>query len=88
MESTVNIAKRCNYLSEKVQPLLPIFECPGGLSQDEYIDQEAHKGLAKRLEKHVYFEGMTAEQKAEIDKKYYERLEYEMSCARTTGCSF
>ena len=85
LESTVNIAKRCNYLSEKVQPLLPIFECPGGLSQDEYIDQEAHKGLAKRMEKHVYFEGMTAEQKAEIDKKYYERLEYEISVIKKMG---
>lgn len=85
LESTVNIAKRCNYLSEKVQPLLPIFECPGGLSQDEYIDQEAHKGLAKRMEKHVYFEGMTAEQKVEIDKKYYDRLEYELSVIKKMG---
>lgn len=85
LESTVNIAKRCSYLSEKVQPLLPIFECPGGLSQDDYIDQEARKGLAGRMEKHVYFEGMTAEQKAELDKKYYDRLEYELSVIKKMG---
>lgn len=85
LENTVNIAKRCNYLSEKVQPLLPIFECPDGLTQDEYIDQEAHKGLAALMEKHVYFEGMSAEEKVEIDKKYYERLEYELSVIKRMG---
>ena len=85
LESTVNIAKRCCYLSEKVQPLLPIFECPGGLSQDDFIDQQARSGLAGRMEKHVYFEGMTAEQKAEIDKKYYDRLEYELSVIKKMG---
>ena len=85
LESTVNIAKRCCYLSEKVQPLLPIFECPGGLSQDDFIDQQARSGLAGRMERHVYFEGMTAEQKAEIDKKYYDRLEYELSVIKKMG---
>ena len=85
LENTVNIAKRCNYLSEKVQPLLPIFECPDGLSQDEYITQEAQKGLKERMEKQVYFEGMTDEQKAEIDKKYFERLEYELSVIKRMG---
>ncbi|MBE6448818.1 MAG: DNA polymerase III subunit alpha [Alphaproteobacteria bacterium] len=85
IQNTVNIAKRCNYLSEKVQPLLPIFECPDGLTQDEFIDQEAHSGLAERMQKHVYFEGMTAEQKSEIDKKYYDRLEYELSVIKKMG---
>ena len=85
LANTVNIAKRCCYLSEKVKPLLPIFECPGGLSQDDYIDQEARKGLDARMRKHVYFEGMTAEQKEELDKKYYARLEYELSVIKKMG---
>ena len=62
LENTVNIAKRCNYLSEKVQPLLPVFECPDGLSQDEYIDKESHKGLQERMEKQVYTPDMSKEQ--------------------------
>ena len=37
VESTVRIAERCNYLSKKVNPLLPIFECPDGKTQDEFI---------------------------------------------------
>lgn len=85
VQNTVQIAKRCNYLSDKVQPLLPIFLCPGGLTQDEYIDQEARKGLSERMERHVYFEGMTAEQKKELDEKYYARLEYELSVIKKMG---
>lgn len=85
VENTVKIAQKCNYLSTKVKPLLPIFECPDGKTQDEYITEEAHKGLAERMQKHVYFEGMTDEQKAEIDKKYYDRLEYELSVIKRMG---
>lgn len=85
IQNTVNIAKRCNYLSEKVNPLLPIFECPDGKTQDEYIDEEARKGLAERMRDHVYFEGMTDEQKKEIDEKYYARLEYELSVIKKMG---
>lgn len=85
VQNTVQIAKRCSYLSSKVQPLLPIFECPDGKTQDEFITEEAHKGLAERMEKHVYFAGMSDEQKAEIDKKYYERLDYELSVIKRMG---
>lgn len=83
--NTVQIAKRCNYLSKKVQPLLPIFECPDGKTQDEYITEEAYKGLAERMEKQVYTPEMTPEQKAETDKKYYDRLEYELSVIKRMG---
>ena len=85
VENTVRIAMRCNYLSSKVQPLLPIFECPGGRTQDEYITEQAYKGLKERMEAHVYFENMTAEQKKEIDERYYARLEYELSVIKKMG---
>ncbi len=83
--NTVNIAKRCNYVLEYVAPLLPIFECPGGKTQNEYLREEATKGLQKKLEAHVYFEGMTAEEKADIDKRYFARLEYEISVIEKMG---
>ncbi len=85
VQSTVNIAARCNFLSEKVQPLLPIFECPDGKTQDEFITEEAYKGLAERMHDHVYFEGMTAAQKDELDRKYYARLDYELSVIKKMG---
>ncbi len=85
IENTVNIAMRCNFISQKVQPLLPIFECPGGRTQDEFITEEAYKGLNERMKVHVYYEGMTAEEKKEIDERYYARLEYELSVIKKMG---
>ena len=85
IENTVNIAMRCNFISQKVQPLLPIFECPGGRTQDEFITEEAYKGLNERMKIHVYYEGMTADEKKEIDEKYYARLEYELSVIKKMG---
>ncbi len=85
IQNTVQIAKRCNYLSKKVAPLLPIFECPDGKTQDEFITEEAYKGLNERMKVHVYTEDMTPEQKDEIDKTYYARLEYELSVIKKMG---
>jgi len=85
LQNTVVIAKRCNYLSKKVQPLLPIFICPDGMTQDEYITKRAYEGLKGRMEKHVYFAEMSEEQKKEIDEKYYARLEYELSVIKKMG---
>ena len=85
LQSTVQIAKRCNYLSQKVQPLLPIFECPDGLTQDEFITVQAYEGLRARMEATVYPPEITAEEKLEIDKRYYARLEYELSVIKKMG---
>lgn len=85
IQNTVRIAERCNYLSEYVAPLLPIFECPNGKTQDEFITEEAVKGLKERMKAHVYFEGMTEEQKRELDEKYFSRLDYELSVIKKMG---
>lgn len=85
VQSTVNIAARCNYLSQKVDPLLPIFECPEGKTQDEFIAEQAYKGLKQRMEAQVYNDSQTPEERAEIDKRYYERLDYELSVIKKMG---
>ncbi len=85
VQSTVNIAARCNYLSQKVDPLLPIFECPEGKTQDEFITEQAYKGLKQRMESQVYNDSQTPEERAEIDKRYYERLDYELSVIKKMG---
>lgn len=83
--NTINIAKRCNYVLQYVDPLLPIFECPEGKTQNEYLREEAYKGLAHKMETQVYFEGMTEEEKKELDERYYARLEYELSVIEKWG---
>lgn len=85
VQSTVNIAARCNYLSQKVDPLLPIFECPEGKTQDEFITEQAYKGLKQRMETQVYNDSQTPEERTEIDKRYYERLDYELSVIKKMG---
>ena len=85
VQNTVNIAIRCNYLSSKVNPLLPIFECPDGKTQDDYIDEQAHLGLRKRMEATVYTPEMTEEERRKIDEEYYARLEYELSVIKKMG---
>lgn len=85
VENTINIAKRCNFLSKKMEPLLPIFICPDGKTQDEFITEEAYKGLNERMKVQVYHPDMTPEERAETDRKYYERLDYELSVIKKMG---
>ncbi len=85
IENTVNIAKRCNYILRKVEPLLPIFVCPDGKTQDEFITEEAYKGLHERMERQVYTPEMTAEERAKIDRQYYKRLDYELCVIKKMG---
>ena len=85
IENTINIAKRCNYLSAKVEALLPIFLCPDGKTQDEFITEEAYKGLHERMMVQVYTADMTPEQKQAIDRKYYARLNYELCVIKKMG---
>ena len=85
IENTVNIATKCNFMSEFVAPLLPIFECPNGMTQDEYITEQAYKGLKERMEVHVYKPDMSEEERKKIDEQYYARLEYELGVIKKMG---
>lgn len=85
IENTVLIAKRCNFLSKKRDALLPIFICPEGKTQDEFITEEAYKGLHERMEAQVYTKEMTPEERLKIDTDYYNRLEYELSVIKKMG---
>lgn len=85
VENTVLIAKKCNYLSEKVDALLPIFVCPDGKTQDEFISEESYKGLHDRMMVQVYNDEMSEEERRQIDRKYYERLDYELGVIKKMG---
>ncbi|MBR1398616.1 MAG: DNA polymerase III subunit alpha [Alphaproteobacteria bacterium] len=85
LQNTVNIAKRCNFLSQKKEPLLPIFICPDGMTQDEFITNEAYKGLHERMMLQVYTPEMTEEEKQKTDRIYYERLDYELCVIKKMG---
>lgn len=74
--NTVLIAKRCSFYSEFVAPLLPPFDC-GDKTETQYIKEQSIIGLKKRIENYPNL--------AEIEKAYFERLEYELSVIESMG---
>ena len=82
IENTLVIAERCHVYAPSRSPILPGFrmETDAGevLSESDGLRIRARAGLEKRLEDHVYDDGMTPEARAEIAKPYFDRLEYEL----------
>ncbi len=72
VQSTLDIAERCNLELPFGEFHLPRFEPPGGLTPDQYFDELCRKGLVER-----YGDPPSA--------AAVERLEYEMDVIRTMG---
>lgn len=78
--NTVVLAKRCSYFSHPCAPMLPSFvDETGKTNEAEILHEQAIAGLKQRLENHVYREGMTETERAEIARPYRERLEFEIA---------
>lgn len=73
LRNSVEIAKRCNLVLELGKPQLPNFPTPDGVSIDEFLVQEAERGLAMRLE-HLYPDPTEREKQR---PRYQERLKFE-----------
>ena len=85
VQNTIHIARRCSYLLEPVKPLLPPFECEGDRTEVDELRAQAKNGLDWRIENFVYKEEekkrgapLSEDDKKEIAKPYYERLEFEL----------
>ncbi|MCK5296870.1 MAG: DNA polymerase III subunit alpha [Alphaproteobacteria bacterium] len=85
VDNTVVIAKRCAYMFEPVAPCLPAFPVKEGRTEAEELRENAATGLEKRLEVHVYQEGMNGHDKELAAKPYYQRLEYELKILEDMG---
>ncbi|MBX2834147.1 MAG: DNA polymerase III subunit alpha [Micavibrio sp.] len=85
VHNTVQIAQRCSYLLEPVAPLLPPFDTEGGRSEVEELRAQGREGLDWRIENFVIpaeekkrGEEMSAAERDEFTRPYYERLEFEL----------
>jgi len=76
--NTLVIAQRCAYKVERVDPILPPFDCGDGLNEEDELRKQAHEGLDKRLEAQVYTPGLSDEEKQAVARPYRERLEFEL----------
>lgn len=77
-QNTLVIAKRCAIMSQARDPMLPDFPTEEGRSQEEELRKVAKEGLQKRLEDQVFKSEMSEEQKKEIAKPYWDRIDYEL----------
>ena len=72
--NSVEIAKRCNLILQLGKPRLPDFPIPNGLSLEEYLDQQTHAGLEKRLIQLYPDETIRSQEKS----RYVDRLNFEI----------
>ncbi|MBU2489543.1 MAG: DNA polymerase III subunit alpha, partial [Proteobacteria bacterium] len=79
VENTVAIAERCNLEFSLGDFHFPVFTTPNGESTDQYLEEMARAGLARRLSD-------IRKKKPGLDeKRYQERLDYELSVIRDMG---
>ncbi|MGH8704120.1 MAG: DNA polymerase III subunit alpha [Burkholderiales bacterium] len=74
LQNSVEIARRCNLEIELGRIRLPAFPTPQGVTLDQFLRQQAGKGLAARLER-LYPD---SESRARESPRYKTRLEFEL----------
>jgi DNA polymerase-3 subunit alpha len=82
LDNTVEIAKRCHYEMQFGRYKYPVFKVSGDLSLEETLEQEARKGLNKRLARKESLKGPIT---GELKGQYEERLAYELKIIKEMG---
>jgi DNA polymerase-3 subunit alpha len=86
--NTVCIAKRCSFMPEKKNPVLPKFTSDSSTCEDEVIEEQAFVGLQKRLNDEILlYKQNQNRDRQEIEAKYSDRLKYELSVIKSMGFS-
>jgi len=85
VDNTLVIAKRCSFLVETIDPILPPFDCGDGRTEEDELRDLSTAGLQKRLEKHVFTEDMDDAQKVAAAEPYYKRLDFELGVILQMG---
>lgn len=82
LKNTVELAKRCNVTLTLGKNYLPRFPVPDGLFIEDYLKEEAKRGLLDRLK--ISFD-TKSENFAELRKPYDERLQAEIDVINKMG---
>ena len=85
IENTINIARRCAFKVDKIDPLLPNFTSGMDVSEADMLREESEKGLRERLDFKAKEEGLTPGKDQEWEKEYWERLDYELGIINQMG---
>ncbi len=83
--NTITVAQRCAYVPGKKKPILPPYPKLEGRDEEELLREMTMIGLEKRLEDHVYQEGMNEAERKQAAVPYRERCEYEAGVIAKMG---
>ncbi len=79
IENSVNIAKKCHSMAFERGPTLPKFSNEENFSEENELKNQAAEGLKIRLARKFELEETPQEKRAEIEKEYFARLDFELS---------
>ncbi|HLZ65173.1 MAG TPA: DNA polymerase III subunit alpha [Aliidongia sp.] len=84
-DNTVTIAQRCAYWVKKIKPILPPFPTESGRDEKAELRAMSHDGLTVRLERQVFPTLKPEDDRAEVERRYRERLDFELSTIENMG---
>ncbi len=78
IDNTLVIARRCAFMPEARQPILPAFPVSPGQGEADELRAQARLGLETRLARQVYRSDMDDDAQAHAARPYRQRLEFEI----------
>jgi len=85
IKNTLVIAERCSVTAETRKPILPTFSSEEGRSESDELRTQSDVGLAARLNRHVFTEGMDEAARSAAAKPYHDRLTFELGVIMQMG---
>jgi len=85
IDNTLAIARRCAYVPQPIDPILPAFPTEAGRSEAEELWARAAAGLEARLASEVYTPEMDEAARAAKARIYRERQDYELGVIEQMG---
>jgi len=79
VDNTLVVARRCAFMVEAVDPILPPFDARGPEGEEAALREQAALGLEERLQSQVFRPGMSDDERDSTAKRYRERLAYELA---------
>ena len=78
VENTLVVAHRCAFMAPEHEPILPAYPMASGISEASELRAQAEAGLTSRLQRHVFTDDMSDEEKQAAAKPYRKRLNFEL----------
>ena len=85
VDNTLVVARRCAFMVEPAEPILPPYHCGTGRGEEEELRSQSGDGLERRLQTLILRPEMTAAEREQASRPYRERLEYELEVIASMG---